>query len=260
MVRLERDFKFDLIQELKHKFKCKKITKTNPNHFCGVKELADNLGMSLKDVLSTEHGLPRLVVDMIVKREEIVQRGRRRHRYTVIDPKMFSPEEIIDKKYGLIMAEKSRIGSYSDILSTKKGSPFKNAKRVKLPKNTKTSISIHVGSSTTAKRNEAGYTNLLRFCACANNLLSMSDSLNYAQVLGTLEDTDTVNERIKKIRIEVLNFIREQIDKVCSSDNQIVNEMVFQAVMSQIPAMFQYYNVKTLTDLKIDSNHPDVIF
>ena len=59
---------------------------------------------------------------------------------TVIDPKMFSSEEIIDRKYGLVFAEKSRIGHYSDVLSTKKGTPFKNAKRVKLPKNTKTSI------------------------------------------------------------------------------------------------------------------------
>ena len=158
------------------------------------------------------------------------------------------------------MAEKSRIQIYSDIISTKKGSPFRNAKRIKLPKNTKTSIHVHVGSSTTAKRNEVGYTNLLRFCACANNLLSMSDSLNYAQVLGTLENTDSVNKRINEIRIEVLDFIREQIDKVCSSDNQIVNEMVFQAIMFQIPAMFQYYNVKALTDLKIDSNHPDVVY
>jgi hypothetical protein len=260
MVRKERDFKFDLIQELKHKFKCKKITKTNPNHFCGVKELADNLGMSLKDVLSTEHGLPRLVVDMIVKREEIIQRGRRRHRYTVIDPKMFSSEEIIDKKYGLILAEKERVKISSSILSTKQGSPFRNAKRVKLPKTTKTSISVYVGNSTTAKRNEAGHANLLRFCAYCNSLLSMSDSLNYAQVLGTLENTDPVNKRINEIRIEVLDFIREQIDKACSSDNSIVKEMVFQAVMSQIPAMFQYYNVKALTDLKIDSNHPDVVY
>jgi len=256
MVRLERDFKFDLIQELKFKFKCK--FKNDSEHFCTTTELADNLHMSLKDVLSMKHGLPSLVEEHLVDRKEIKTNGKRKHRFTVINPKMFSSDEIIDKKYGLIYAEKSRIGMYSDILSTKKGSPFRNAKRFKLPKNTKTSISVHVGSSTTAKRNEVGYNNLLRFCACVNNLLSIADSLNYAQVLGTLENTDSVNKRINEIRIEILDFVREQIDKACSSDNSIVKEMVFQTIMANVPAMFQYYNVKALTDLKIDSNNPNV--
>lgn len=256
MVQNRRDFEFALTQELKHKFKCK--FKNDPEHFCTTKELADNLGMSLKDVLSTKHGLPKLVEDMIVKREEIVVKGRRKHKFTVIDPKMFSSEEIIDKKYFLIIAEKERVKISSSILGTKKGSPFRNAKRVKLPKTTKTSISVHVGNTTTAKTNEAGHANLMRFCMFSNSLLGISDSLNYAQVLGTLENTDSVNKRINKIRIEVLEFIREQIDKVCSNDNQIINEMVFQEIMFRIPAMFQYYNVKALTDLKIDSNHPNV--
>jgi len=258
MVQNKRKFEFDLTQELKHKFKCK--FKNEPEHFCTTKELADNLGMSLKDVLSMKHGLPKLVEDMIVKREEIVVNGRRKHKFTVIDAKMFTPEEIIDRKYGLMLAEKERVKISVSFLVTKKGSPYRNAKRGKLPKNTKTSISVFVGNTTTAKRNEAGHANLLRFCAYANNLLSISDSLNYAQVLGTLENTDSVNKRINEIRIQVLDFIREQIDKVCSSDNQIVNEMVFQEIMFHIPAMFQYYNVKALTDLKIDSNHPNVVY
>ena len=258
MVQNKRDFKFDLTQELKFHLKCKK--KHIAGHFCTGKELADNLHMSLKHVLSKEHGLPRLVEEMIVSKKKVTINGRTKHQYSVIDPKMFTSEEIIDRKYGLIIAEMERVKISVSILGTKKGSPYRNAKRVKLPKNTKTSISVHVGNSTTAKRNEAGYANLLRFCAYSNSLLSISDSLNYAQVMGTLENTDSVNKRINEIRIKVLDFVREQIDKVCSSDNQIVNEMVFQAIMFNIQGMFQYYNVKALTDLKIDSNHPNAVY
>jgi hypothetical protein len=223
-----------------------------------VKELADNLGMSLKDVLSKEHGLPSLVEEMTVNRKEIVVNGKRKHKFTVIDPKMFSSEEIIDRKYTLVVVEKARIKIYSDIVSTKKGSPFRNAKKVKLPKDTKKSIHLHVGGSTTAKRDEVGYTNLLRFCACANSLLSISDSLNYALVLGTLENNDKINKRIKKISLEILEFVDKQIEKACSGNGPIVKEMVYQTIMSQVPAMFQYYNVKALSDLRVDSRFPDV--
>ena len=129
-----------------------------------------------------------------------------------------------------------------------------------MPKDTKKSIHVHVGGSTTAKRDEVGYSNLLRFCACANSLLSVSDSLNYAQVLGTLEKNEEVSKRIDEIRMEVLEFVDKQIEKACSGNGPIVKEMVFQAIMSQVPAMFQYYNVKALSDLRVDSRHPDAKF
>ena len=256
MVQNKRDFKFDLTQELKFHLKCKK--KHIAGHFCTGKELADNLHMSLKHVLSKEHGLPRLVEEMIVSKKKVTINGRTKHQYSVIDPKMFTSEEIIDRKYSLLKAEMSRIGVYSDILSTKKGKPFKNAKRVKLPKNTKTSISVHVGSSTTAKTNEAGYANLMRFCGCANNILSISDSLNYAQALGTLEDTDKINKRIRDINNEVLDFVDKQIEKACSGNGPIVYEMSHQNIMSKVPAMFQYYNVRALSKLRVDSKNPNV--
>ena len=45
--------------------------------------------------------------------------------------------------------------------------------------------------------------------------------------LGTLENNDKINKRIKKISLEILEFVDKQIEKACSGNGPIVKEMVF---------------------------------
>ena len=92
----------------------------------------------------------------------------------------------------------------------------------------------------------------------SNNILSISDSLNYAQALGTLEDTDKINKRIRDINNQVLDFVDKQIEKACSGNGPIVYEMTHQNIMFKVPAMFQYYNVRALSKLRVDSKNPNI--
>ena len=92
MKGLARDFESDLLLELRNFARCK-FKRKDPNHFCSNREFQKNLKMSARDVGKTLHNL---VEQGKIKHERnVLYNGKLRDKFTVIDPRMYSPEEII---------------------------------------------------------------------------------------------------------------------------------------------------------------------
>ena len=92
MKGLARDFESDLLLELRNFARCE-FKRKDPNHFCSNREFQQNLKMSARDVGKT---LSNLVKQEKIKHERnVLYKGKRRDKFTVIDPRMFSSKELI---------------------------------------------------------------------------------------------------------------------------------------------------------------------
>ena len=90
MVRLPRDFENDLLLELRTFARCK-LKRKDPNHFCSNREFQQNLKMSALDVGKTLHNL--VEQEKIKHERNVLYNGKLRDRFTIIDSRMYSPEE-----------------------------------------------------------------------------------------------------------------------------------------------------------------------
>ena len=111
MVRLSRDFENDLLDELRTFAHCD-FKRKDPNHFCSNREFQQNLKMSGRDVGKT---LSNLVQKGKINRErDVLVKGKRRDRFTVIDPRMYSSKDIIGIYKGYINDQLVQLEFHAD--------------------------------------------------------------------------------------------------------------------------------------------------
>jgi len=246
------DFENRILDELRLKLHCK--LKNKPNHFCVQKELADNLHMSLRDV---RYWLPRLVKEGKLHHERITHEHKRKDKFTVIDPKLFTSKDIIihHKQYineqllqleFLVDKMRGNPALY-DVRITADAWPGTPVYKRKLPIGSKKIpkkywIEHKRTTSLTSKVNKKGYEYLETFCNEINQVFTFIDSISYSQ----LEHKDTINT----LRKSSFDKIQKLIRRLVSGLTELEKTAYYQVLLPRIPIIYQLNQIQKAINLK----------
>jgi len=268
MVKLPRDFKNDLLLELRNFARCK-LKRKDPNHFCSNREFQKNLKMSARDVGKTLHNL---VEQRKIKHERnVLYNGKLRDRFTIIDPRMYTPAEIIVEFRKNVTRQLQEIEALTKKM--KKTPALYDVKEEKIPipmpevfkKKTKTVN--QVATSRHGKMNKKGYQYLEDFCNLVNRAFSYVDSLGYSQfainsetnlydlsekvlVAGAIPKGDKYDKMISDLRFIVFNQIKGCIANVLQDLPALQKRAIHETITLRIPIIYQTIQLKRYADLK----------
>ena len=253
MVRLPRDFENDLLLELRTFARCK-LKRNDPNHFCSNREFQQNLKMSARDVGKT---LSNLVQQGKINRDtDILVKGRLRDRFTVIDPRMYSPEEIIVQFRKNVTRQLLEIQALTEKM--KKTPALYDIKEerihipayigVPIPKNAKF---VKPGAmSRHGKMNKKGYEYLKNFCDSVNRVFSYVDSLGYSQLAENIPKDEEHDKMINSLRELVFAQTKFAINYVLEDLPRLQKQMIGETILPRIPMMYQIWQIDKHANLK----------
>jgi hypothetical protein len=255
MVRLSRDFENDLLDELRTFAHCD-FKRKDPNHFCSNREFQQNLKMSGRDVGKT---LSNLVQKGKINRErDILVKGKRRDRFTVIDPRMYSSKEIIVQYRKFVnsellfcqsLAEKmKKTPAYYDVKEEKIPIPVYKGKSAKwLMKNAKF---VKPGATSRhGKINKKGYEYLKNFCDSVNRVFSYVDSLGYSQFAENIPQDKEHDKMINSLRKLVFDQTKFAINYVLGDLLPLQKQTIGEAILPRIPMMYQIWQIEKFARL-----------
>ena len=250
MVRLPRDFENDLLLELRTFSRCK-LKRNDPNHFCSNREFQKNLKMSARDVGKTLHNL---VEQGKIKHERnVLYNGKLRDKFTVIDPRMYSPEEIIVQFRKNVTRQLLEIQALTEKM--KKTPALYDVKEEKIP------IPVYKGKSykwlmknakfvkpgamsRSAKMDKEGFQYLVDFCNLVNHAFSYVDSLGYSQFAENLPKGDKYDRMISALRRLVFNQTRAAINLVLQDLPALQKRAIGETLTLRIPMIYQMIQIK----------------
>ena len=253
MVRLPRDFESDLLLELRTFARCK-LKRKDPNHFCSNREFQQNLKMSSRDVGKT---LSNLVQQGKIKHERnVLYKRKRRDRFTVIDPRMYSPEEIIVQFRINITRQLLEIQALTEKMKKtpalydviEKRIPIPVYIGVPIPKNAKFVKSGAMSRS--AKMNKKGYQYLVDFCNLVNHAFSYVDSLGYSQFAENIPKGDKYDKMISNLRKLVFDQTRAAINLVLQDLPALQHRAIGETLTLRIPMIYQMIQIERYANLK----------
>ena len=245
----KRNFESELMHELKFHVHCTQKAK-DPQHFCYQNELAKNLGMSLRDVGFTLH---RMVEEHKLIRDSIVHKGKRRDKFTPLDPSLLSSKDIITKYKSFVDNELDHLNDFSK--QVKKTPCVYNVRRIKNP------ISVYKTGgppvpavkpySTTGKNNAIGFQLMTSFCDQCNRIFNYCDSLNHAQLADIISQDNEHIEMINALRKYALNKIVKEIRFVLSNLKKLQREVIESQILMRIPTVYHVIQIERSSKLKI---------
>jgi len=252
MVRLPRDFENDLLLELRTFARCK-LKRNDPNHFCSNREFQQNLKMSARDVGKT---LSNLVKQEKIKHERnVLYKGKRRDKFAVIDPRMFSSQELIVRYRRFVNDELLFCQSLAKKM--KKTPALYDVKEEKIhipdyigvpiPKNAKF---VKPGAmSRHGKMNKKGYEYLKNFCDSVNRVFSYVDSLGYSQLAENIPKDEEHDKMINNLRKLVFDQTKFAINYVLEDLPRLQKQMIGETIIPRIPMMYQILQIERLSKL-----------
>ena len=253
MKGLARDFESDLLLELRNFARCK-FKRKDPNHFCSNREFQKNLKMSARDVGKTLHNL---VEQGKIKHERnVLYNGKLRDKFTVIDPRMYSPEEIIVQFRKNVTRQLLQIQALTEKMKKtpalydviEKRVPIPTYFGVPIPKNVKP---VKPGAmSRSAKMDKKGYQYLVDFCNLVNHAFSYVDSLGYSQFAENLPKGDKYDRMISALRRLVFDQTRAAINLVLQDLPALQKRAIGETLTLRIPMIYQMIQIEKYANLK----------
>ena len=253
MKGLLRDFENDLLLELRDFARCK-FKRKDPNHFCSNREFQKNLKMSARDVGKTLHNL---VEQGKIKHERnVLYNGKLRDKFTVIDPRMYSPEEIIVQFRKNVTRQLLEIQALTEKMKKtpalydviEKRVPIPTYIGVPIPKNVKF---VKLGAmSRSAKMDKEGFQYLVDFCNLVNHAFSYVDSLGYSQFAENLPKGDKYDRMISALRRLVFDQTRAAINLVLQDLPALQKRAIGETLTLRIPMIYQMIQIEKYANLK----------
>jgi hypothetical protein len=274
MKGLRRDFENDLLLELRDFARCK-FKRKDPNHFCSNREFQKNLKMSARDVGKT---LENLVMQGKIKHDRnVLYNGKLRDKFTVIDPRMYSPEEIIVQfrknvtrqllEIQALTEKMKKTPALYDVIEKRVPIPVYLTKDYPdgIPKNAKF---VKPGAmSRSGKMNKKGFQYLVDFCNLVNHAFSYVDSLSYSQfatssitnlddlsekvlVAGAIPKDDKFDKMISDLRRLVFDQTLFTINFVLQDLPALQQRAIGEALMLRIPTIYHLKQIETFANLK----------
>ena len=236
MVNITRDFKADLMAELKYFSHCKKKAK-DPNHFCTQRELQKNLKMSLRDV---GKNLKEMVDEKLLTHEKLVYNHSLRDKFTPIDKRQFESKHLI-KEVNLTIEYHLKLIRKQAILMIDRPA-YKNINVLPVLHDTSDIKKIISKTNLQGKIDKKGLEYLIRFCDLSNKAMQYVDGLTYATFDNTINQNDS--QLINNIRLKVVNEITDLIAYIFRKYPKLTKHAVYDNMMFRMPTYF------TLTQLQ----------
>ena len=253
MKGLLRDFENDLLLELRDFARCKFKRKV-PNHFCSNREFQQNLKMSARDVSKALHNL--VEQEKIKHERNVLYNGKLRDKFTVIDPRMYSPEEIIVQFRKNVTRQLLEIQALTEKMKKtpalydviEKRVPIPTYIGVPIPKNVKP---VKLGAmSRSAKMDKEGFQYLVDFCNLVNHAFSYVDSLGYSQFAENLPKGDKYDRMISALRRLVFDQTRAAINLVLQDLPALQKRAIGETLTLRIPMIYQMIQIEKYANLK----------
>ena len=247
-----RDFENEILDELSLKLHCD--FKNDLDHFCTQKELAKNLHMSIRDV---RYWLPRLVTEGKLHHDRLTHNHKLKDKFTVIDPRMYTSEDIIShhKRFindqlvelEFLVDKMKKTPAIYDTKITAKAWPRTPVFKGKLPRNPKDIPKKYWSktsrpTSLTSKVNKKGYEYLESFCNNTNRVFTFVDSLSYTQLENEV--------MIDNLRKHVFDKIRKLIKRIVSGLSELEKHATYSILLPRIPIFYQINQIQKVIELK----------
>ena len=257
MKGLLRDFENDLLLELRNFARCE-FKRKDPNHFCSNREFQKNLKMSARDVGKALHNL--VEQEKIKHERNVLYNGKLRDKFTVIDPRMYSPEEIIVQfrknvtrqllEIQALTEKMKKTPALYDVIEKRVPIPVYLTKDYPdgIPKNVKFVKSGAMSRS--AKMDKEGFQYLVDFCNLVNHAFSYVDSLGYSQFAENLPKGDKYDRMISALRRLVFDQTRAAINLVLQDLPALQQRAIGEALMLRIPMIYQLKQIEIFANLK----------
>lgn len=240
------DFENRLLDELRLGLHCTK--KNIRGHFCTQTELADNLHMSLSDVRYWLN--VRLVPEGKLTHNTVIHNHKRKHRYTVVDPRLFTSKDIITQHKTFINNQlvqldflvdkmKKTPALYDTKRKAKAWKPIPVYKKIpKKPKFSQTRRPV----SLTSKVNKKGYEYLETFCNGINEIFTFIDSVSYS----SLEHKEVINE----LRKPAFDKIQKLVRRLVSGLTDIEKHAMYSILLPRMPIFNQLNQIEKAKNLR----------
>ena len=240
MVNITRDFKADLMAELKYFSHCKKKEK-DPNHFCTQRELQKNLKMSQRDVT---RNLKEMVDTGQLTHERLVYNHSLRDKFTPIDKRQFESKHLIKEVNLTIEHHLELIRKQAKLMRDRPA--YKNVNELPVIDGTLTDVQKEIKEmcypDLYGKIDKKGMKYLINFCDLSNKVFQYIDGLTYATFDDSINQKDT--PLIKEIRIKTVNEITDLMGYTFEKCNRKTRRALIDNMMFRMPT---YY---TLTQLQ----------
>ena len=254
-MNIRPDFENVLLDELRLGLHCTK--KYQSGHFCNQTELAKNLHMSLRDV---GYWLHRLVKEGKLHHESnVLQNHKRKDRFTVIDPKLFTSKDIITHhkqfinnqllQLEFLVDKMKKTPALYDVKITAKAWPATPAFKGKLPRNPKKIpkkywLKTSRPTSLTSKVNKKGYEYLETFCNGINEIFTFIDSISYSSL------EHNVIDMINNLRTPSFVKIQKLVRRLVSGLTDIEKHAMYSILLPRIPIFNQLNQIEKTKNLK----------
>ena len=249
-----RDFENEILDEFRFHRACEK--QSEPEHFCTQKELAENLGMSLRDV---RFWLPELVKQGKLGHKRVTHQHKMKDKFWIIDPRMYSSEDIISlyKQYingqllqlEFLVDKMKKTPALYDVKITAKQWPVTPAFKGKLPRNLKKIpkkywLKTSRPTSLTSKVNKKGYEYLETFCNGINEIFTFIDSISYSSL------EHNVIDMINNLRTPSFVKIQKLVRRLVSGLTDIEKHAMYSILLPRIPIFNQLNQIEKTKNLK----------
>ena len=241
-----RDFENEILDEFRFQRACEK--QSEPEHFCTQKELAENLGMSLRDV---RFWLPELVKQGKLGHKRVTHQHKMKDKFWIIDPRMYSSEDIISlyKQYingqllqlEFLVDKMKKHPTYPVVRIIAKPWPKLHYYKGKIPKNAKF-VQLRRPTFLKSRVNKKGYEYLETFCNGVNQVFTYCDSLSYSQ----LDDQDMINNLKKHSFEKIMKLIKRSV----SGLTELQKHATYQALLQRMPMVNQINQIQKAIELK----------
>jgi len=245
------DFENRLLDELGLGLHC--TLKRVSGHFCTQTELSKNLHMSLRDV---GYWLERLTNEGKLNHESnVLHNHKRKDRFTVIDPKLFTSKDIITHhkqfinnqllQLEFLVDKMKKTPALYDVKTTVKA--WKNVTAYKgklknIPK--KYFLQTRRPVTLTSKVNKKGYEYLETFCNGVNEIFTFIDSISYSSL------EHNVIDMINNLRTPSFVKIQKLVRRLVSGLTDIEKHAMYSILLPRIPIFNQLNQIEITKNLK----------
>ena len=236
-----------------------KIKKKDPKHTCTTKELAKNLKMSIRDV---QEKRIKMTKQGKLTHEEVVYKSRRIHRFTPVDPRLYTSKDIISIYKNHVNEELIQIEyqadkmiktpAYYDVEMKPILKPYPQPQIFMEGKKPMIPQVVRKASRPTqlsGKTNEQGFLYLEYFCNAINNIFAFCDSLGYSQLVNNIKQDEEHDKMIYELKKTVFHKTQRIIERVLKGLPYLQKYMISQAITPRIPMLYQMLQVERFSKL-----------
>lgn len=252
MVNTRPNAEAEVYHELKYHSRCK-LLEIEPEHVYTIREMAENLDMSPRDLIFICKKFENEGKVKKSKKQSPKFKARKRNVYTVIDRRLLDSNDLIQEMNHLIDGDIERLRKLAKKMRNRPSMKSIKMIPLKLTKGMirKNKKGLVESRSYQGKIDKIGHRYLEQFCEIVKNLLEYIEALDIATYDDSIKSNDKNEKIIKDIRSKTVKEITGILEYIFKPYSARLQHAVYEDMIMRVPVLFRLTQIQKRSKLRI---------